>query len=355
MVGILRPIVVALVARHAVGRRSGEAVGVALAAVQRRVRPGQRPELFVVGELCATPSVGRVTQLAIGRESELFVVRIGRLLERLLVAVVTVGGRARELLGVTALAPERGMPALENEELVMVENGLRVPIVDRVTEFAVAREAERGVIGVGDLLVVGAVAGVTVRGCVRELERGCGLMAGIAVDVRVAAQQRKAGREVEDEHLAVILPALDRMAALAIDADLAPVRVGMAIDTRGGHVLEHQTLVTRLAVGRAMAGFEREAGFAVVVFDRVFEGGPGARRVAGGARDVEALTVRILGALLSDRRPVSSAHEDAEREGERQHRGGQPQPHERGVNHGHGIRLPARVPWQPRQSRGRGL
>lgn len=65
MVGIIGAVVVIAVAGPAIGRGTGETVGMTLLAIQASVRTGQSPELIVVCDR-AFPGLRAVTILAVG-------------------------------------------------------------------------------------------------------------------------------------------------------------------------------------------------------------------------------------------------------------------------------------------------
>lgn len=91
------------------------------------------------------------------------------------------------------------------------------------------------------------VARITCGGQSDKLPHGRALVTVRAFGHRMRAHQRKAVRVVLD-FLRGYLPALHRVALLAIGAELAPVNVSVAIRAMGAHVLEHHR---RVALGAA--------------------------------------------------------------------------------------------------------
>src|SRR5438105_10534638 len=100
MVRVRRPLEIFQVAADASGVRAGQvviAIHVALRALHRRVRPGEREASRGVVKCRVVPRGGSVTLLAPGGESGLHMVRIGRTVEILYMARGAIGGRAHKL------------------------------------------------------------------------------------------------------------------------------------------------------------------------------------------------------------------------------------------------------------------
>lgn len=116
--------------------------------------------LRVVVELYAQPGRGVMAGRALLRESRGAVVRIIGPVEILQVAADTIGTGAREIIvGVTCGAFQLGVRAGQGEacELGVIE-GRSLPAIHAVTELALGREPDRGVVGVAGFRKVGGVA-----------------------------------------------------------------------------------------------------------------------------------------------------------------------------------------------------
>lgn len=70
-------------------------------------------------------------------------------------------------------------------------------------------------------------------------------------------------------HLAAVVPGRRDMTAIATKTKLSPVRIEMAIGTRGGHPVELEDLVTTGARHAVMAELEWKSGRRVIEFDDI--------------------------------------------------------------------------------------
>jgi hypothetical protein len=109
--------------------------------------------------------------------------------------------------------------------------------------------------------------------------------------------QREEGRVVEIPHPPPVVPAGWCVAILAGDTELAPVVIGMAVDTRGRDEAELEDPVTTEAVDRLVSEPQRKTGLRVIEDDRVEQRVPTLGRMALLARDIE----RAVGGLLGSR------------------------------------------------------
>jgi hypothetical protein len=212
------------------------------------------------------------------------------------VAAHTVGGRALEASpGVTGLAVQLRVRAGEREagEARMIELGAQPGVHAGVAHLAVGGELQRHVGGVGGLLVGSQVAAGALGRQALELAGGRALVAVIALQDGVRAQQGEAVLVLLDL-LRRDLPALHRVAMVALRSHLAPMDVGMAVRAFVAHVGEHQAGVALGAAYPLMHPPQGVAGLVVVELGNAADGLPAGGGVAVLARDVE-VAVRAAG------------------------------------------------------------
>ena len=160
MVGIGRALIVLQVAGHTTGIGQGVvSVYVALRALQREVRTGQRETCGRVIECGIRPGRRAMAAFTSLRHSSLHVVGIGRSLKVLQVARDARGvGQVVISVDMTLRALQRDVrPGQRETRLAMIESGVR-PRCRRVATLAGLRHARLHVIRVGGSLVVLEVA-----------------------------------------------------------------------------------------------------------------------------------------------------------------------------------------------------
>ncbi len=121
------------------------------------------------------------------------------------------------------------------------------------------------------------------------------LVAGIAFQRRMSTHQRKAVKVILNR-LHRNVPAVHRVALLAIGAELSPVDVSVAIRACGAHICEHQLRVALNALNFLVHPPERIASLIVVKFRDGANGLPAGGGVAIFARNVDR-PVRIARTL----------------------------------------------------------
>ena len=179
----------------------------------------------------------------------------------------------------------------------MVE--LRIqPVVCPVATVTRSGESGGQVVRIGGLLEVGCMARVTLRRHCDELAVGHAFMAGIAVHGRVRSGQRKAIVVLLDL-LDRDLPSADRVALLAVRAQLPLVNVGVAILAALSNVSENRPDVTFSATHRLMHAAQRIFCLVVIEFRNSSDRFPCARRVAVLTRNAQVAvwTMRSSGNL----------------------------------------------------------
>ena len=167
-------------------------VDVALRALQRRVRTGQRESRRGVVEGRSSPCRSRVALLAGRREARLDVVRIGGAIEVLHMARGAIGRRSDELPIDMALRTRHAHVRAgqrEFRESVVIESR-RIPRAGVMARLASGREAGLRVRRVVGLIKVRHVAAVASRRRIVELPTR---VAGGTIEGRVSASQGEAG------------------------------------------------------------------------------------------------------------------------------------------------------------------
>ena len=238
VVGILCAVVVVAVTTHAARRKAGvdTARAMAFGTTASGVATGQR-EAGGVLVSSAAPPAGGVALGAVLTESSAAVMGIRRGIE--VVAVTTDAHRGEpgeHSAGAVALrTATSGVSGGQREATGVIELPT-LPSADGVAPRAVEREAELRVVGIGDRVVVVAMA-------LRTFGRQAGEHPTRAVTLRtsssrVAADQSEALRVIET----TVFPRRRRMAAGAVEreAELGVIRVARAIVVAA---------VTRRAVG----------------------------------------------------------------------------------------------------------
>ena len=293
------------------GRSCESAIGVTLLAGHAGVRSGQgKLREGVVIEGRRLPRRGRVAGLARGRKCSSYV--IGILCAGKILLMTSKAGRGRARKAPTCVAGSACQLRVRSGqrkscELQVVEAGAE-PGIHPVALLARGGKSRLHVIGRRGRLVALGVAGVAIGGQTDELPRCRAFVAGIAVEHGMRAHQRKAVLVVLNR-LDGNVPALHRMAALAIRAELATVNVSVAVPAlvadirkngfgvalRAGHVLVHAA--------------KREARFVVIELRDVADRLPRRECVAvlAGNRQRSVRAARITGIGRLRRRRGQSA------------------------------------------------
>ena len=194
-----------------------------------------------------------------------------------------------------SVRPGQGEPG----ELEMVE--LRAhPVVHRVALLATGRQVQFHVVQAGCLGInkISLMAGVTGRRQALELSHSGILVAGIAIHGGMRANQRKAVNVLVDL-LNRDIPALDRVALLAVGAHLPLVNVGVAVRALRSHIREHQ-LGVALGTGHALVhSAQRVLGRVVIEFRNSADRLPTAESVAvlAGNAKASVRAPRVRGGL----------------------------------------------------------
>ncbi len=170
-------------------------VRVARLALQRRVLPGKGKLGCAMVERRPAPRRRRMTQDAVGRETQRLMVRVGRRCKIRVVTLIT--GRIREpiiVVDVAGLTLHRLMETGQCEFRSAMVEGRRLPGGCRMAHRAVVRESSRLVIRVGGrgeirLMTIGAIGGESCITVVRMTlvtgDRGVGSRQGeLCVGVR---------------------------------------------------------------------------------------------------------------------------------------------------------------------------
>ena len=185
------------------------------------------------------------------------------------------------------------------------------PVVCRVTAFASGGELGRNVVRVGSPRKIGLVAGVARRRHDLELAVGAALVAGITVDRGVGTGQREA--------IVVLLhifnsdsPSANRVALLAIRAQLTLVNVGMAILAALTDIGENHLHVTLGASHGRVHAAERIARLIVIELGNGADRLPAIRSVAILARygQIAVRAARAFGGLRVRAYRESGKHKD---------------------------------------------
>lgn len=200
-----------------------------------------KPESDVVGVGCF-PKVRQVTADAVRRGS--------------LVPSAYVTGGAVE----TGMCPRQ----CESGHFQVIEGGAK-PCRDRVALLASGRESRGRVVGPGRLLIGCRVARIALERKSLKLADGGSLVAAVALQGGMAANQRKAVLVIP-HGLNRDLPALHGVAAFAICAHLAVMNVSVTIPASRAGVGKDRLRVTLGAGHVFMHPQKRVAGFAVIKF-----------------------------------------------------------------------------------------
>lgn len=206
-----------------------------------------------------------MAQATILRETGLSVIRIRGDVEVLLVAADAICARSLEIpahVASRAIQADVGARKEETCEFAVIEAGPR-PAVHVVAGLASGRKADDDMVGQGGLDEVLLVARNAVRGEAGKLAAGRSLVAVLAHQGCMRADQREA-IFVPAYRAHRHLPARDRMAALALCAELTPMNVGMAVRALHTHVAENEGHVALGAGDSFVHAAQGEAGLVVV-------------------------------------------------------------------------------------------
>ncbi len=306
VVRIRRAVVVRPMARETVGRGSGEpAPDVTPRAVRALVGAGERKAGLVVVDVGGgAPGRRGVAVLAGLREIARDVVRVRRGVVSGLVARVAVGRGPGETAALVARGATRRLmgPAQREAGGLVVDAGGGPPAEQGMTVLAAPGEATGGMVRVLRAEVGLDVTGAAVGGRQHVPVGLRPAVATVAVEICVNTEKRQARPVVPFPHLALVGPGLLIVTVLATEAELALVRVAMAVGASGADLREDERLMAG-AAGHPRVGLpEQEArGF-------VLEGGSGhdrfplLRSVAGAAIRME-IAMRIGDQLSGDRAP----------------------------------------------------
>ena len=206
-------------------------------------------------------------------------------------------------------AIQRGMGARESKSchLQMIEFRSK-PVIHAVTLFASRGKPSSRVCRRTGRLVVFGVAGVALRGQALELANRRALMASVAFDRRVSAQQRETILMLLNL-LHRHLPSLHRMALLAVRAHLALVNVGVAVCAFTSHVGEHRIGVALGTAHTPVHAPQWIARLIVIEFGDIANGLPSAEGVTILARDIQLVAVRTARIHVALRLPGSCGTE----------------------------------------------
>lgn len=119
----------------------------------------------------------------------------------------------------------------------MIKFGIE-PGVCTVALLAPRRETRRHMVGIGGALEFGRVAGIALCREPLELSRSCTLVAGLAIDRRMSADEWKAILMIPDRRHRN-LPAFDRVTRFAIGAKLAAMDVRVAVSALLANISEN--------------------------------------------------------------------------------------------------------------------
>lgn len=290
MVRIRRALVILQVAAHAcIAGQVVVPIDVAIAALQLGVRARDGETHSGVVEVRRLPCGSVVAVLAGLREPQRDVIRVGRFAEIRLVATHTVGWRSLVLAAhVATRAIERGMSPGEGEagNFQMVEASAE-PSRDRMALLASARKSGGDMVGRCCLLIRRRVAGEALERESLKLANGGALVAAVALQRGVSADQRKPVLVIPDS-LKRDLPALHGMAPLTICAHLTVVNIGVAIGAPCAGIRENRLGMALCTVEVFVQTQQREICFAVIKFWNRADRLPSEHGVAVLARDVQA-------------------------------------------------------------------
>lgn len=244
-------------------------VHVTAGAHDRGVRPGQWERRIVVVEGCRAPRCRAVAHVALLRESERLVIRIGRSQEVIQVTSdASCVGKTVIRTSVTLAARQRYMcPGKRPPGAGVIKRGIG-PVCSAVADLALLRDTGRSVVGIGRSLVILQVARNT--GVAGQVEVATGV-ALAALQVGVAAGQRESHRVVIESGR---LPRGRRVTLLASlrEPQRNVVRVTRLLEIRQvaahagrGRPLVFPADVTGRAVQARVHSRQREAGVLQVI------------------------------------------------------------------------------------------
>ena len=171
------------------------------------------------------------------------------------------------------------------------------PVIGAVAAVAGGRELGGDVIRVGGRVEIRRVAGIALGRHRLKLAVGSALVAGIAIDGRMSARQRKAVvvlLDLLDRHL----PAAHGVALLAVRSQLTLVNIGMAVLAAVSDVGEHWFDVALNAGHRLVHAAQRIARLIVIEFRNRADRPPSVGRVAVLTGDIQ-IAVRTVSARRS--------------------------------------------------------
>ena len=197
-------------------------VDVALRTLQSGVCSGQRESHQAVIKRRRLPRAGSVASLTGLWKVQRHMVRVRGPPEIGQVASDAIRRRAFEFPSdVARRALERGMHPSQREprEFQVIKVHAK-PVVHAVALLAGSGETRGHVAGAGSVLIVSCVAGIALRCQSLELSGRCALMAGVALQCGMCAEQREPILVLLDL-LYCHLPSLDRVALFTISSKLA--------------------------------------------------------------------------------------------------------------------------------------
>ncbi len=239
---------------------------VALRTGDRGMRSGERECRQVMVKRRAQPGGRVVASGAVMRKSSRDVVRVGRLRE---IGKVTAGAircySLETVPGVTRVAGERLMGAGQSKirEAAVIE-ARDLPAVRVMAGFAGGREAGGDVIQNAILLEIASVATDALRAEAHILAHGRAAVAGVARQVGMGPDQREAVPVILDR-TGVDSPSLDGVAALALRAELALMKVRVAIGAARSSFGKDFGYVAGIAGDVLVHAAQLEAGFGIVI------------------------------------------------------------------------------------------
>ena len=241
------------------------------------------------------------------------VVGVGRPGEIGLMAAETIVRGAFELPGVAVHAGHIRMPQAQRKRGGMRERrrGPRFNCA-AVALLAIERKARHHMVGIGGLFVVLPVARITIQRHVDKLRLILDPVAIIAAHVLVAAKERESRALMQRTHPRNILPRLKSVAATAIHAQAAIVRVGVAGLAIAVGTGEFQRSVALGARRERMPSLKGKSGGLVVEFYIQAQRRPSLRGMAITARvlDVAMWILRGSGLPKRDNRRKAAQHDD---------------------------------------------
>jgi len=139
----------------------------------------------------------------------------------------------------------------------------------KMTILAICVEARLGVVRIHAAVEVGLMAAAAVKRSACVFFPALTHVAGVAVGYRVGTHQRKAPGGVQLQDILMIGPVGRDMTSGAIDSELIPVNVGMAVDTSGADAREFQIHMAIGAGGQSVGSGKRKTGFVMIEFQRL--------------------------------------------------------------------------------------